>query len=280
MEQINDTDYKLLKHYLMSNYGITISENKRYLFNTRLMPQMKAIGCESYRDFYDLLLEEKDSKYNNIFIESMVTSETSFFRDEHPYHTLKNNIIPSLLKKKNGLTLNPFPRIRIWSVACSTGQEPYSIAMTISDFVDYNPDYKYNQFSIVATDISERSLEYAKTGRYNDNEIERGVSKRMLNRHFEINRKFYTIKNSIKSIINFKKLNLVHPTTSLGFFDIIICRNVLIYFSSELKTKIINNFESHLNNHGILLLGSSESLYDIKSNFKSKRSGDTIFYTL
>lgn len=280
MEQINDTDYKLLKHYLMEKCGITIPENKRYLFKTRLMPRIKEIGCNSYNEFYDLLISNNDYRYDNIFIESMVTSETSFFRDEHPYHTLKNNLIPSIMKKKNGTTLNPFPRIRIWSVACSTGQEPYSIAMTISDFVNYNPEYNTNQFSIVATDISEKSLEYAKNGNYKSSEIERGVSKQLLERYFEKKNNLFSIKSNLKTIINFQKLNLIEATSNMGFFDIIICRNVLIYFSIELKTKIINNFESHLSNSGILLLGSSESLYDIKSNFKSKRCGETLFYSL
>lgn len=280
MEQINDTDFELLKEYLIEKCGITISENKRYLFKTRLMPRIKEIGLNNYREFYDLLNLKGHSKFDNIFIESMITSETSFFRDEHPYHTLRSNLIPSIMKKKNGSSSNPFPRIRIWSVACSTGQEPYSIAMAISEFVNYNSDFNFNQFSIVATDISEKSLEYAKEGIYKDSEIERGLSKEMVDKYFENRETSFKIKASLKSIISFQKLNLINSTSALGFFDIIICRNVLIYFSTELKTKIINNFESHLGNNGLLLLGSSESLYDIKSNFKSKRCGETIFYTL
>lgn len=257
---MNEQDFKFYQDILQAQSGIFLSADKVYLLNTRLTPLCKTLGFETLEDYTRHLKTAVDKLALHQMIEAMTTNETSFFRDVKPFQHLKGMILPDLLTRRADMR-----RLRIWSAACSTGQEAYSVAMTVKDTVP--PDSGWH-IDIVGTDIADNVLQKATAGVYNNFEIQRGLSMPQIVRHFDQKGQDWAIKDELRRMVKFSRFNLLESPARLGRFDVIFCRNVLIYFNAETKLKVLKALYSALADDGVLLLGSCENVMSDKSGFQ------------
>ncbi len=277
--KINNDEFLLLKKYLLESCGLDIPVEKKYLFNTRLCELIRENNFKSFSDLYLNLKNGVSKELQKKIIEYMTTQETSFFRDTHPFETLQNIIIPGILSNKlKSSQLSP--KICMWSAACSTGQEAYSTAMILKEEIDNNNSLNTKDIYILSTDISKSALEKAKKGLYTDDEVKKGMREKYKGKYIKIKKNnMWQITDEIKGMIEFKKINLSRNfSNNLPFFDIIFCRNTIIYFSKELKLKIIKQFYELLDYNGILIMGAAENLYNITDSFKTEYMGQTTIY--
>jgi len=198
----------------------------------------------------------------------MTTNETSFFRDLHPFEVLQRALVPEILKRKHDKSF------RVWSAACSTGQEPYSIAMLLANM----PSLQEYRVSIIATDFSRPALEKASLGVYSALEIGRGLPARALAQHFEREGTSFRVKPALRSMIDWKQMNLAKKWPLLPPFDVVFIRNVLIYFEPPTVEGILRNARSLLLPHGVLFLGTTENTLGLNTGLESVASGKTIYY--
>jgi chemotaxis protein methyltransferase CheR len=207
-------------------------------------------------------------------IDAMTTNETLWFRDSHPFDILRNEVFPELSNER-------FRPVRIWSAACSSGQEPYTQSMVAHEYSMANPGKLAKGVEIVATDISKTVLEQAKAATYDNMSLARGMSEERKQRYFQdLGNRQWELRKEIRDRVRFTELNLMQSYASMGKFDIIFCRNVLIYFSADLKRDIIGRMAKALNPRGYLFLGSSESLAGHSDMFDMIRSGGAVYYRL
>ncbi len=250
---LSKEQYDHFRSFLEDSCGIVLGDNKHYLVTSRLNRLTKEFSFKSLNDMIDALRNKKDAVLKERVIDAMTTNETSWFRDLYPYDLLKENLLPELLSQKPS-------RLRIWSAASSTGQEPYSISMTIQEFLMKNPGRLTVPYEIVGTDISSTVLGIARKGVYDQLSLSRGISDERRKLFFTAeNDTAWKLSDKIKAPVRFSELNLLQSYTLLGKFDIIFCRNVLIYFSSDLKTDILSRMAQAMNPGGYLVLGGSES---------------------
>uniref|UniRef100_A0A7V5XIC9 protein-glutamate O-methyltransferase n=1 Tax=Thermodesulfobacterium geofontis TaxID=1295609 RepID=A0A7V5XIC9_9BACT len=253
--------------------GISYTTGKEYLIESRLSELALSLGYKDVNELYHSIVKKgADLKLLNEIIDALTTNETYFFRDYHPFEAIRTYIFPELLKKREAEK-----RINIWSAACSTGQEPYSIAMILLEhFPRFLQVYKV---SILATDISQKCLEKAEKGVYNQIEINRGLPITYLVKYFKQDGAHWYIDEKVKKLVKFQKLNLLESSTRLSDrFDLILCRYVLIYFSEEIKKKVLIDLWRLLNPGGYLLLGATEVPTVSFPDMEKKLIGKTIFY--
>lgn len=267
IKKVSSNEYEELRIIIKNLCGLELGQKKQYLVESRFAPIMKKLALENFSELIQLLkYRDYNQKYAQILVDAITTHETSFFRDSSPFDTLKE-----VLKK------NKKNHLRIWSAAASTGQEAYSIAMTIEDH--NKRSYKQSiTYEILGTDISENVLEYARTGTYKQYEISRGINIEYLRKYFITKDMTYTVIAALKQSIIFKPFNLVSSHYSLGRFDIIFCRNVLIYFNDETKKLIYKNLHRSLSQDGYLFIGSAESTLNYSNDFKKERVGQSFLY--
>lgn len=259
---IDREDYKNFCHFLEKHCGILLNDNKQYLVSSRLGGIMRTEGMTSLKQLLNRIVYQKDNALRDRVIDAMTTNETLWFRDNHPYDILYNKLLPEL--KGKGLT-----KLRMWSAACSTGQEPYSISMVIDEFIEAN----FGSFSrgqeIMATDISSKVLAQARQAEYEMLALGRGLSQDRLKKFFrQSEQNKWKLADRIKQRVIFQQLNLLNTYSALGQFDVVFCRNVLIYFSSDLKREILKKIHKQLNPGGYLMLGASESMSELHEKFK------------
>ena len=256
---ISPQGYDRFRKYLEKESGISLSDNKQYLVASRLG---KLLEREKFTKIEELVtaLERSGrvSKLREEVINAMTTNETLWFRDSHPFKILKELILPQMDKRP----------VRIWSAASSTGQEPYSISMILEEYKQFKPGALKPGEKIIATDICTNILQHAKQAEYDSLAIARGLSPDNQNRYFEkLSDSVWKVKPHISSRVEFKHLNLIDSFTTLGKFDVIFCRNVLIYFTAETKVDILKRMHASLNPGGYLFLGGSEALSGLSSMF-------------
>jgi chemotaxis protein methyltransferase CheR len=251
---MNRDDFEYMATLLRSRAGIVLSADKTYLLETRLMSVARKYGLPSPEQI-PAALRNGCSKLEADVIEAMTTNETLFFRDRHPFDTLQHHILPELIELRGQSKC-----LRIWSAACSTGQEPYSIAMLIRD---HFPILSGWQLEILATDISPSVLGRAREARYTNFEVQRGLPVQLLVRYFEQTEDMWRVRPELRRMVTFREFNLLDDPTSLGTFDIIFCRNVLLYFDVQTKRAILDRMSQRIRNGGALLLGTSETVYGI-----------------
>lgn len=248
-----------------------LGENKHYLVTSRLS---RVISDNKLASFNELLARvAKDSRFRELVIDAMTTNETSWFRDTHPFDIIKAHVLPVLAKKTGG-------PIRIWSSACSTGQEPYSLSMSIQEFMTSNPGMLRQEIEIVATDISPSSLDEAKAGIYDEISIGRGLSADRRNRFFQKRDQQWEVRKELKARVAFRQMNLLQSYAGLGRFDMILCRNVLIYFSTELKSNVLQRMVDTLSPGGFLILGGTETMSNYSDAFQMLRLPNGVIYQL
>jgi len=246
--------------------GICWDESKSYLIESRLGSLVEEFKCKNYRDFARKVRAELVPGLKEQVVDAITTNETLWFRDESPFEALRHKIIPELIDDKEKAVFSK--RFRIWCAACSTGQEPYSIAMAFADTI---PDVESWDIQILGTDISPAAVAHASRGIYSGLEIGRGMDPSHLKKHFVERDKEWQINDQIRSMCCFRQFNLFDPMAALGTFDIIFCRNVAIYFTPEDQKSVFSNLGKVLTPNGWIFVGSSESLSYLGPQWKAQQ---------
>lgn len=248
-------EFTEFRDYLQVIAGIDLGENKQYLVATRLRKVFTEFNCGSLKELTAHIKQARNAQARQKVIDVMTTNETFWFRDNYPFDYLKKKILPELNAS------NPSGRIRIWSAACSSGQEPFSLSMIADECIRENFNIRNLSLEITATDLSNEILQRARSGIYDRLSITRGLSSERRSHFFdEVEGDLWKTKPSVSSRVSFRPLNLLDSFAGLGRFDVIFCRNVLIYFSAESKKDILCRMHGALKPGGLLFLGSSESL--------------------
>lgn len=250
--------FDALCEYLRRNSGLIMEQSKRYLVESRVMPIVRRERLSGLDELMAILQKGQNPKLAKDVIEAMTINETYFFRDKAPFDQFRNVMLPRLLAARQNEK-----RIRIWSAAASTGQEAYSLAMILDEFAPKMPGWKVE---IIGTDLSEGVLDKARKGVYSQFEVQRGLPTPMLLHHFNQIGDAWQISEQMRAKVTFRQLNLLQDFSSLGRFDVIYCRNVLIYFDAARKTDILMRMSRQLTPDGFLLLGASESLIGLKTD--------------
>jgi chemotaxis protein methyltransferase CheR len=278
MAKISQDEINVISRYIKDICGISLDQSKGYLIETRLKNILKETGCASFGELYSKTKSDATKSLEKKIIDAITTNETLFFRDSGPFELLQHKILPDLIDSRTANSSGLLPTsIKIWSAACSTGQEVYSISIVLKELLQ---DISKYSIKLLGTDISDAAISQASYGTYNKFEIERGLTNDKLSRYFTENGEKWKINDEIRSIATFRKLNLMLPFSGLGKFDIIFCRNVAIYFSLEDRKKLFDKIANLLEVDGYLILGSTESLTGVCPRFEPKRHLRSIFYQL
>ena len=271
MKTLSDELYKQFSDFLEAQSGIVLGANKQYLVKSRLAPLLGQFGAASLSDMIKRSMDVRERELKMTVVDAMTTNETLWFRDIYPFQLLTDKIFPEL--GKNGRPL------KIWSAASSSGQEPYSIAMIALEHQFKKPGTLPGGVQIVGTDISPTMLNQCKEGVYDNLALARGLSPERKRQFFEpFGDNKMRVTERVKKLVSFRPFNLLDNYSLLGKFDIIFCRNVLIYFAPEVKSKILNQFATSLNPGGYLMLGASESLTGLTDRFEMVRCNPGIVY--
>ncbi len=253
--------YEAFCRYLETTCGITLGANKQYLVTSRLRTIMQDNNISDLNQLVSMSQASSVKKLSVQIVNAMTTNETSWFRDVYPFEFLKESIMPEW--QSTSVT-----KPRIWSAACSYGHEPYSISIAIEEYLERNPGQLSGGVEIVGTDISTRVLEQARKGEFDDLNLSRGLSAERRQRFFTRNNHLSTLSEKIRERVNFYELNLLKGFATLGQFDLVFCRNVLIYFSNENKSRILSNIESAMKPGAWLFLGASEPIANYSDSFQ------------
>jgi len=253
------TDFELYRNLLKEKSGLSLSQDKSYLLESRLNPIAKKWGYETLEAMTMALQGVPDADLIRDIIEAMTTNETSFFRDMRPFDTFKETVLTHMKDAR------PNKTIRIWCAAASSGQEPYTLAILLKEASIQFPGWN---FEIYATDISNDILDQAREGKYTQFEVQRGLPIQLLMKYFTQDGDKWQLNDDIRKMVKFEYFNLLDPMHKLGMFDVIFCRNVLIYFDEQTKGEVLKNMSQHIHKDGFLFLGGAETVLGITEAFK------------
>ncbi len=274
-DNLDQQEFDQFRQFLEDACGISLGDNKQYLVTNRIRRILEENNIASFGELVKVLKQGFNRKLKDQVIDSMTTNETFWFRDNYPYDHLKNTLLPQLMVPNNRM----FGPVRVWSAACSSGQEPYSISMMVEEYKRQAMGNLPRAVQIVATDLSSTVLDQAKRGEYDKLSVMRGLSADRLERYFDNpNPAMWRVKSFVKERIDFRSLNLMDSYAALGKFDIVFCRNVLIYFNADLKRQILQKIHASLKPQGLLFLGSSEGLAGAADLFEMVRCEPGILY--
>lgn len=268
---MTENDYKTIQHFLSQSCGIVLGENKQYLVKNRLTRLLAEFEVAS---FSDLALKLQSNSAISLslkaaVVDAMTTNETFWFRDDNQFVELRNKVFPELFKIKSGT-------IKVWSAACSSGQEPYTISMCVDDVIKRSKQHRNVQ--VIGTDISELILKEAKAAVYTDMALSRGIDAQTQSRFFHKTQAGNQLNTEIVNKVRFQQFNLLKSFSVLGRFDIIFCRNVLIYFSEDVKHDILTRMVDSLEVGGYLFLSSTESMPPSIKALQAIRQGRVCYY--
>lgn len=272
---ITKPEFDLFRELIEKECGISIGDEKAYLLETRLSRLLAENGCDNFSQFYTKT--KADLSLRNKIIDAMTTNETLWFRDNSPYVTLKEHLFPQFMDQ---IRKGQKKQLRIWSAACSSGQEPYSMAMIAHELARLGKGNELinGGLSITATDLSSSILFIAKTGRYDPISISRGMPEDLRDRYFKQEGRVFVLDQKVRDLVQFQQMNLMKSFDGLGKFDIVMLRNVAIYFSAEFKINLFKKIARVLNPDGYLFLGASESLYGYSEDFNRLEYGNGSYY--
>jgi chemotaxis protein methyltransferase CheR len=257
---VTPLDYEYLRKLLKERSGLDLSADKHYLVESRLVPLARRVGLPGILELVQKMKGAGADALTADVVEAMTTNETFFFRDKIPFDHMRETILPALTKARaNRRTL------RIWSAASSTGQEPYSIAMLLREAGQALAGWRVE---IVATDLAQSVLEKSKAGMFSQFEVQRGLPIQMLVKYFTQVGELWQLNADIRGMVQHRQLNLLQDFSHLGMFDVIFCRNVLIYFDQDTKAAIFERLAKQLEPDGMLMLGAAESVVGITDAFK------------
>lgn len=258
---LSDAAFDYIRAVIYKQSAIVLENDKAYLVAARLKGLLQSERIESIEDLIVRLRESAADELRQRVVEALTIHETSFFRDLHPFEALRTQIIPRFkVARGSSRTLN------IWCGACSTGQEPYTVAMTI---LEHFPELASWNIRILATDISNSILSRARAGRFTQLEVNRGLPAKLLVKYFRKDRENWFIADRVRSMVEFRRLNLVEPFQAMSRFDVVFLRNVLIYFDFDHKRKVLEKVRQQLAPDGVLFLGGAESTVNIDPAFES-----------
>lgn len=265
---IHTDNYRFLQEHVRTHAGIVLEGNKHYLFESRLTPLVRQLGLESINDLCALLRATRGADIGRQVAEAMTTNETYFFRDPAHYDAIRTVLLPRLKLEKRDTG-----KLRFWSAASSTGQEAYSLAMLLLEegLEDWN-------IQILGTDFSSQIVERARSGRYHQIEVNRGLPASMLVKHFRRSGVDWQLSERVRNMVRFETIDLRASLRALGPFDLVFCRNVLIYFDAATRKSIIDGIHGTLFRGGWLLLGAAEAAYGAEDRFERTTAGSTTLY--
>lgn len=269
--------FQLFQKYIEEQCGIVIRDEKAYLIESRLSKFLIQFGLSSFEELYQMLSQQKQTALAEEIIDAITTNETFWFRDKTPWEFFVDKLMPQYIEK---IRLDRGGKIRIWSAACATGQEPYSIAMCIDHYLLQHGirDVTLDHFEIVATDISHTVLHIAKMGKYDAISMNRGMELTYREQYFHQQGRIWLLDEKIKNSVHFKQFNLQNSFTGLGSFDLIFFRYVAIYFSERLKKEIVKKVTDSFKKNGVLILGNAEVFLDYKECYEAEYYKNTNFY--
>jgi len=257
---ICDADFEYIRTLVYERSAIVLEPSKTYLVESRLTPLSRRERVDSLADLVALLRQQRFGDLHRKVVEAMTTNETSFFRDVHPFNALKSHILPELLAKRRAERA-----LQVWCAACSSGQEPYTIAMLLRE---HFPELASWTVRIVATDLSGEMLERAKSGKYNQLEVNRGMPAPLLVKYFERRGLDWYVNDALRSMITFRELNLIESWPVLPRMDVVFLRNVLIYFDVNTKKTILGKVRQVMRPDAYLFLGGAETTMNLDDSFE------------
>lgn len=266
----SEHDYAYLRELVLNQSANYIDPSRNALFEARLTPLARMAGAMDLEAFVHTLRTTRPAQLHRAVAEAMMIHETSFFRDHTPFELLRKSVLPRLIALKSEER-----KLAIWSAASSTGQEAYSLAMMLCE---HFPELAAWDVKIVATDISEHAREYARRGRYRRLEVNRGLPARLLLRYFERDGDEWEISEKVRSMVEFRPVNLCAPMPSLPRFDLVLLRNVLLYFPQQDRGCVLTDVYRMMHPHGALLMGNAEQAEDSTNLFGLEFEGDCYYY--
>lgn len=277
---LTSKEFLAMQQFIEDKCGIRIDKEKSYLIESKLSFLLAETGLSSFEELYLKISNEQDEDIIESIIDAITINETFWFRDKTPWYVLETILMPDYI---NELRSGKRNKVRIWSAACSYGQEPYSICMCIDNYLSRNriTDIDLSSFEIIATDISNMVLQMATAARYDNISMSRGMDEENKEKYFRNEGRVWTLCDRIKSAVSFRYFNLKkNDYSSLGRFDIIFLRNVLIYFGDELKEQIVEKMATMLHPNGLLFIGSAEILCDKNNRFRTENCENGVYYKL
>ena len=270
-KEVSPESYLKFREFLEKQCGIVLGDSKQYLVRSRLASLLYKHKYESADELISVVVRGFDRNLLQDVIDAMTTNETLWFRDNYPFDLLVKELLPSLASQNR--------KIRIWSAACSSGQEPYSIAMSVLEFQRQRPSTLRSGVEIVATDLSSEMLKKCELGIYDELSLARGLSAGRREMFFQKNYAgAMQVKPEVRKMVSFRSLNLLSSYAALGRFDIVFCRNVLIYFSPEVKQRILQQIAGQLQSDGVLFLGASESISAASNSYSMVKCSPGLYY--
>ena len=279
--RVTNQEFVLLRKYFEDECGITFGDNKSYLIEKRLSDVAVKSGFKCFGDLYLKLIKSSDKgNLYNLVVDAITTNETLWFRDQYPYKILEDLALPELNESINN---GKKSKITIWSAACSTGQEPYSIAMKVLDYFKKlgNEEECYKRVNVLASDISNSAVSQASIGKYDNTAIKRGLTSDFLEIYFKKENNEWIISDKVKNLITFRQFNLKEPyLRAFGPFEIIFLRNVIIYFTDSFKTNLFDRIARLMSPGGYMFLGSGETVSGYSNHFEILKYQGAVYYRL
>lgn len=265
---INPKNYRFLQEHIYSHAGIVLEGDKHYLFESRLAPIVRQLGLESIDDLCVLIQSSRQPEVGHQVVEAMTTNETYFFRDPAHYDAIRTVLLPQLKEDRRDTK-----KLRFWSAASSTGQEAYSLAMLLIEagLSDWN-------IEILGTDFSSQVVERARSGKYQQIEVNRGLPATLLIKHLRRSGTDWYLSDRVRRMVSFETIDLRRSMRALGPFDLVFCRNVMIYFDAETKKNILKELHGTLFRGGWLLLGGAETAFGVEEYFEKRTVGNAMVY--
>lgn len=269
MSEIGDIDFDYVREVVYRQSAISIESDMKYLVDSRLTSLVRKTDHSSVEELVSDMRRSRSPALEGLVVEAMTTNETSFFRDGHPFEALCKDVLPVIGRSHSD-------QIRIWCAACSTGQEVYTIAMSI---LEHCPQLA-SRITVLGTDISTEVVQKAKSGRYNRLEVNRGMPVQLLTKYFDQQGLSWEISEKVRRLVEFEELNLIKDWSGMRKADVIFLRNVLIYFEPDVKSKILHNTTKVLKSDGCLFLGLSETTLNLNTSYKRVTTDHSHFYKL
>ena len=254
------SDYEFLKGFLKERSGLVLSDDKQYLVESRLLPIARQAKLETITNLVAKLRMPGDRRLQEDVVEAMTTNESFFFRDKTPFDRFNDTMLPDMLKARAGQR-----KMRIWCAAASTGQEPYSIGICLKEAAAKVAGWR---FDIIGTDLSNDVLEKAKVGMYSQFEVQRGLPIQLLLKYFAQQGDMWQVSPELRAMVQWRQFNLLDSFATLGNFDIVFCRNVLIYFDQQTKGDILRRIAKQMAPDGFLVLGAAETVVGLTDSFE------------
>jgi chemotaxis protein methyltransferase CheR len=265
-------DFDIICRLLRERSAVVLEKGKEYLVETRLAPIVRQLKLNSIGD---LIAQARSQAGNGLYrqiVEALVTTESSFFRDHHPFEALRTVVIPDLIQRRRGER-----RLDIWSAASAAGQEPYSLALL---FREHFPELAGWKVSLLASDLSRQVLDRARTGRYSQIEVNRGLPAALLVKYFEQHGTDWQLKPDIRGMVDFREINLAQDWPALSRMDLVLIRNVMIYFDVDTKKTVLSKLARTLRLDGYLLLGGAETTLNLSDAYRRVEPFKSGFYQL